>query len=280
MSRYRASEAGAARSHAHASGRRNEQSARRPECSPCCLLRFAFVDSVPPFVNLGGLRNLRSATGIILISALRKDISRAEVQPTGRAPGIRRPGFRCSAGQARHHQHSIRALHPAERADGDPLAGSRDADGSGQCLVSRRIQERGARADRFRAPVRARDVHRFRPRSLRTARQAHRGRRRNQQRDDLERSDDLLRDHPVELSRVGPVDRSRSHGVPPRHARSREAQRAARHREERAPSELRQPAVRSRPESCSRRQPIRRRIRIRGTSSAAWKTCRRRRKKT
>ena len=34
------------------------------------------------------------------------------------------------------------------------------------------------------------------------------------------------------------------------------------------------------PESCSRRPPIRRRIPIRGMSSAAWKTCRRRRKKT
>ena len=101
-----------------------------------------------------------------------------------------------------------------------------------------------------------------------------------EQRHDVERPHDLLRDRPVELPRVGAVDRGRSHGVPARLARSREAERAARHREERAAAERRQPAVRPRRARFSRRRPIRRRIRTRGPSSAAWKISRPRPKRT
>ena len=103
-----------------------------------------------------------------------------------------------------------------------------------------------AGAHRLRAPLRARDVHRLGPRAVRPARQADRRRRRLQQRHDLQRSHELLRDGAVELPRVGAVARSRSHGLSARHARSRQAQRAARHRQERAAPERRQPALRPR----------------------------------
>ena len=79
---------------------------------------------------------------------------------------------------------------------------------------------------------------------VRAPRQADRGGRRQQQRDDVERPHHLLRDRAVELPRVGAVDRVGPHGLPARHARHRQAQRAARHREERAPAGRGQPALR------------------------------------
>ena len=107
-------------------------------------------------------------------------------------------------------------------------------------------------------------------RAVRAARQAHRRRRRHEQRHDRQRSDDLLRDRAVELPRDGALARGRSHGLPARLARSRQAQRAARHRQERAAAERRQPAVRPRRRDPRAGDVSRRRIRIRGTSSAAW----------
>ena len=121
-----------------------------------------------------------------------------------------------------------------------------DADGRREHLVSRRLEERGAWTHRVRAPVRARDVHRIGSRAVRPARPAHRRRGRHEQRIDVERHHELLRNRPVELPRIDAVDRSRPDGISARLARSREAERAARHREERAAAAGRQPAVRAR----------------------------------
>ncbi len=54
----------------------------------------------------------------------------------------------------------------------------------------------------------------------------------------------LLRDGAVQLPRVGAVAGVRQDGLPARHARPRQAERAARHRQERAPPGGRQPALR------------------------------------
>ena len=134
----------------------------------------------------------------------------------------------------------------AQRPDGHHVARSDDADRRGEHVVPRGLEERGEGAHRVRAPLRARDVHRLGPRAVRPARQAHRRRRRLEQRHDVERSDDLLRDRAVELPRIGALDRSRPHGLPARFARSRQAERAARHRQERAAAGRRQPALRPR----------------------------------
>ena len=171
----------------------------RPLSSPC-----AFVVSVPPFVALlRSLRSLRVRPAIIQsVGSYLKGFSCADVS----ADRSRLLACAVLVSTVRRRTAPAAINIPFERytlPNGLTvilLAGSRDADRSRQCLVPRRIEERDARADRFRAPLRARHVHRFRPRALRAPRQAHRGRRRNQQRHDLERSDDLLRDRPVELS--------------------------------------------------------------------------------
>ena len=132
-----------------------------------------------------------------------------------------------------------------------------DADGRGQRLVSRRLEERGARPDRLRAPVRARDVHRLRPRArtgcttssprasaaATTARPTTIGR-------------------PTTRPCRRTISRRRSGSKPTAWAScstrsiSPKLERAARHREERAPAELRQPAVRPRRRDPRRTRPI------------------------
>ena len=80
-----------------------------------------------------------------------------------------------------------------------------------------------------------------------------RSRRRQQQRLDEQRSHQLLHRHPVERARARAVPRVRSHGLPARHDDARARRRPARRRQERAPPELREPAVRPGvPRACSR----------------------------
>ena len=86
------------------------------------------------------------------------------------------------------------------------------SDRRGQHLVSRRIEERAARAHRLRAPVRAPDV-----RGIGAPRQrvlpAAAGRGRVAQRIDERRSDELLGGRADRRARAGAVDGVRSHGL-------------------------------------------------------------------
>ena len=64
----------------------------------------------------------------------------------------------------------------AERADGDPVRGSLDADRAPAALVSRRLEEREAGPHRLRAPLRAHDVQGLEERRARSAHVDHRRR--------------------------------------------------------------------------------------------------------
>ena len=64
---------------------------------------------------------------------------------------------------------AVRDLDAAQRADGDPLRGPFDADRAPAALVSRRLEEREAGADRVRAPLRAPDVQGLEERRARRA---------------------------------------------------------------------------------------------------------------
>ena len=100
------------------------------------------------------------------------EVPRADHRPRGR---LQRPAPRQRP--ARH------------RGRGPPRAGRR-----GQPLVRRRLQARGRRQDRVRAPVRARHVPGLAPRRQGRAHRARPGRRRDDERLDLARPDELLRD--------------------------------------------------------------------------------------
>ncbi len=64
---------------------------------------------------------------------------------------------------------AVREVHAAERARGDPQPEPHAADGGGEPLVPRRPGERGSRAHRLRAPVRAHDVPELEARAARLA---------------------------------------------------------------------------------------------------------------
>ena len=134
---------------------------------------------------------------------------------------------------------------------------------------------------RLRAPVRARDVHRLGPRA-RTAlhdklTEGVGGTNNGTTSNDRTTYFETV---PIELPRIGALARSRSHGLPARLARCREAERPARHRQERAAPERRQPALRPRRRDPRRGDLPADRTRIRGTSSAAWRISRRPRRRT
>ena len=83
-----------------------------------------------------------------------------------------------SARRLRHPRRSapeaaIRTAVRCQRPDGRPLRGSLDADRPPAALVSRRLEEREAGADRLRAPVRAHDVQGLEERRARRAHIGH-----------------------------------------------------------------------------------------------------------
>ena len=98
--------------------------------------------------------------------------------------------------------------------------------------------------DRVRASLRAPHVHGLGPRQVRRLRQAPGSRRRQQQRVDRRGPDELLHRRPVERAGPGALPRIRSHGVSARRDVAQDRRRPARRRQERAPRELRERAVR------------------------------------
>ena len=113
-----------------------------------------------------------------------------------------------------------------------------------QRLVRRRLEARAAGQDGLRAPVRARDVPGLPPRREGGAHRAHPGRRRHDERDDLARSHQLLRDAAVAPARPRPLARGRPDGDAARRAEPGEPRQPARGRQEREALVVRQPAVR------------------------------------
>ncbi len=138
------------------------------------------------------------------------------------------------------------AYHAAERTDGDSLARPHHANGCRERLVSRRLEERGVGPDRLRAPVRAvmftgsgNVPYGLHDRLTEGVGGINNGSTDNDRTNYYETV-------PSNYLEIGAVARVRSHGLPARHVRSRQAERAARHREERAPAGRGQPAVRAR----------------------------------
>ena len=97
---------------------------------------------------------------------------------------------------------------------------------------------------RIRAPVRAHALPRLGRRRGERALRARAARRRNAERIDVARAHELLRDRSVEPARARPLARSEPHGQAAAGDDAAEARHAARRRDERAPLDDGQPAVR------------------------------------
>ena len=186
----------------------------------------------------------------------------------GQTPG-RHPG--------RHSEGRVREVHAAQRPAGDPARRPQAADRPREPVVPRRVEEREDRPHRLRAPVRAHDVPGLEERQRRVLRLRREGRRQpargRRQRHDQQRPHQLLRD-----GAVGATSRTccGSNRTAWRRCSTRptqgKARRAARRRQERAPAGPREPALRPLVHVALRERSIRRATRIRGRSSAAWKT--------
>ena len=155
---------------------------------------------------------------------------------------------------------SVPALRPRQRAHADRARGPQGADRRRQRLVPRRLEERAAREDRLRAPVRAPDVPGQRALERRVLQGLRSRGRDGDQRDDGLRSHELLPERAELRARRGALDGVRSHGAPARRDRSGAARRAARRGQEREASgrrpALRQRLPRARRERVSRRTPV------------------------
>ncbi|CAA9301005.1 MAG: Zinc protease, partial [uncultured Gemmatimonadaceae bacterium] len=143
-------------------------------------------------------------------------------------------------------QARVREVHPAQRPRGDPARGPLGAGGRGEHLVQGGVGGRAARADRLRAPLRAHHVHGLGARAGGRVRPVARGGGRAEQRLDEPGPHQLLRVRPVQRAAARALARRRPPGVPAAHDGQAQARPPARRREERAPAELRQPAVRPR----------------------------------
>ncbi len=150
------------------------------------------------------------------------EVTRAHARPRGR---IQRPAS---------------CQRPARRRRRGPSRTGR----RGQPLVRRRLQARGGGQDRLRAPLRARDVPGEPSRGQGRAHRAGPGRRRDDERLDLARSDELLRDAAGPSARPGAVARGGPDGHPARRPEPGEPGQPARGGEEREALVVRQPAVR------------------------------------
>src|SRR5436190_18654811 len=134
---------------------------------------------------------------------------------------------------------------PAEWPAPDPGRGPPRPRRRGERLVQRRIEERGAWQDRFRAPLRARDVRRLGARRQGRACRPGPGGGRHDERLDLARSDELLRNDALAPARARAVAGSRPDGLAARCTVAGEPRQPARGREERETLVVRQPAVRN-----------------------------------
>ena len=133
---------------------------------------------------------------------------------------------------------------PGERSSVDHRRGPPRARRGGEHLVRRGLEARGAGQDRVCPPVRARHVPGQPQRGQGRAHRPGPGRRRDDERDDLARPDQLLRDDALAPARARAVARSRSDGHPPRCAVAGEPRQPAGGRQEREALVLRQPPVR------------------------------------
>src|SRR5262249_29211301 len=128
---------------------------------------------------------------LVSIGIERKEWNRALDPPTHCDASIAFNHLSCRRSAPRdsydeRDQDSHRKLRIAERINGRSLARPLDTDARRGGLVSRWLQERDTGPDGFRASVRARDVHRFRPCAVRLARQVHGRRWWKQQRNNVE----------------------------------------------------------------------------------------------
>ena len=151
--------------------------------------------------------------------------------------------MRRSVGHRRRRRYSVHGVHAGERAPGDRARGSQGADRGRERLVSRRLEERGPRQDRLRAPVRTLDVQRHRELRRRVLQALRPGRRHRAERHDLARSHQLFSECARDGRRPRAVDGIRPHGSPPRRGHAGTARRAARRRAERE-TPGREPALR------------------------------------
>ena len=208
-----------------------------PECSRCLPVWLC--------------AEMRTALGLSRAAdPLRSAKERCNVRSTtrhrrrrGREPRDR-PGLGPASRDRFEAHRSVHDVQTAERPDRDPARGSQRADRRRERLVPRRLGPREARPHRLRPPLRARAVRGLEARQGRRIRHAARGRRRQQQRIDEHGPDELLRDGAVERARPRAVPRIRSHGLPARRRHAEARGRPARRRQERAPAELRERAVR------------------------------------
>src|SRR5262245_14765810 len=172
--------------------------------------------------------------------------------PTPRAdrPAYNRPRIPGPPGPPEEpspHADSHRVVHrraPAEwPAPGDRRGPSRARRG-GQHLVQRRLEERGRGQNRLCPPVRARDVPGFAERREGGAHRPRPGGRRDDERHDLARPDELLPDGPVAPTGARALARGRPDGNAPRCPEPGEPRQPARGREEREALVVRQPPLR------------------------------------
>ena len=141
------------------------------------------------------------------------------------------------------HGHTVHQAHARQRPRCDRARASTTADGGGERLVSRRIEERTPGTHRVRASLRALDVRgirALRPRLLPAAAAG----RRTAQRIDQSRSHQLLGSRADRRARARAVDGVRSHGLPAPGADQGEIREPARRGAERAAPELRESPVR------------------------------------
>ena len=154
------------------------------------------------------------------------------------------------AGVRRGAEDRVREIHPPERAASNPPRGQEAPDRPRERVVPRRQQEREARADGVRPPVRAPHVRGLErrtgqvPHVRREARRESAGRRR--ERHDEPGSDELLHHGPGRRPRARPLARVRpprdAHGLPD----EREPRPPARGRQEREAAGPREHALRAR----------------------------------
>ena len=177
----------------------------------CSRLRYTIFGEVCP-----SSPSLTAAAAVLVALALR----------SGRAlPG--RPDV-----QGRHPLPEIR---PRQRIDLDRPRGPQGAHRRLQRLVPRRLEEREARQDRVRPPLRAPHVQRQRELQRRLLQAHAEGRRDRPQRHDQRGPDELLRERPGLGPRPRPVDGVGPDGPPQGGHHPGQARRAARRRPERAP---------------------------------------------
>ena len=166
---------------------------------------------------------------------------RADREPVRRQADVAVRGVHGRKGVTRGHR--VRQAHARQRARRHRARGPPPAHGGGEPLVPRRVEERARGANRVRAPLRAPHVRGLGPSRSRLLRAAA-GSRRVAQRLDQRRSHQLLGSGADPGARPGVVDGIGPHGLAAARADAAALRQPARGRAQRAPTELREPALR------------------------------------